>query len=146
MYRERLLESARLKLITTGVLLCLALGATVFCAMQTVQAIQRFEKARNLALSGDVSTIDDWMTLPYIARVYHVPENYLDQWLHISDKQSTRHATLRVLADRFNRPVSGLIRDIQRAIVTYRKQHTPQPHSGNTRHTKGPPLTGRKKP
>ena len=136
--------SARIKLIGTGILLCLALGATIFCALQTVQAIQRFEESRNLATSGDVSTIGDWMTLPYIARVYHVPENYLDQWLHIRDRQSTRHTTLHALADRYNRPVDSLIHDIQRAIVTYRKQHTP--HTGNTQHDKGQPPTGRKKP
>ncbi len=136
--------SARIKLIGTGMLLCLALAATIFCAIQTLQALQRFEKSRNLALSGDVSTIDDWMTLPYIARVYHVPENYLDQWLHIRDRQSTRHTTLHALADRYNRPVDSLIHDIQRAIVTYRKQHAL--HTGNTRQDKGQPPTGRKKP
>ena len=136
--------SARIKLIGTGILLCLALGATIFCAMQTVQAIQRFEESRNLATSGDVSTIGDWMTLPYVARVDHVPENYVDQWVHIRDRQSTRHSTLRALADQYNRPVDSLIHDIQRAIVTYRKQHTP--HTGNTQHDKGQPPTGRKKP
>ncbi len=136
--------SVRIKLIGTGLLLCVALGATIFCAIQTVQAIQRFEETRNLTLSGDVSTISDWMTLPYVARVYHVPENYLDQWLHISNRQSARHATLRSLAGRLNRPVDSLIRDIQKAILTYRKQHAP--HTGNTRPAKGPPSTGRKKP
>ena len=136
--------SARIIRIGTGMLLCLALAATIFCAIQTLQALQRFEKSRNLALSGDVSTIDDWMTLPYIARVYHVPENYLDQWLHIRDRQSTRHTTLHALADRYNRPVDSLIHDIQRAIVTYRKQHAL--HTGNTRQDKGQPPTERKKP
>jgi len=120
--------NARLKLIGTGILLCLALGLTVFCAIQTVQAIQRFEQDRKLAISGDVSTISSWMTVPYIARFYHVPESYLDESLHITNGQSVRHDTLRVLADRVKRPVNSLIHDIQQAILNYRNQR-----SGSTR-------------
>ena len=85
--------NARLKLIGTSVLLCLALGLTVFCAVQTVQAIQSFEKNHNLALSGDVSTIRPWMTLHYISQFYHVPESYLYESLHITDPQSVSPGT-----------------------------------------------------
>jgi hypothetical protein len=115
--------NARLKLIGIGVLLCLALGLTVFCAVQTVQAIQSFEKNHNLALSGDVSTIRSWMTVHYISQFYHVPEMYLDESLHITDAQSVRHVSLQVLANRIKRPVNSLIHDIQQAILNYRKQH-----------------------
>jgi hypothetical protein len=125
--------NARLKLIGTSVLLCLALGLTVFCAVQTVQAIQSFEKNHNLALSGDVSTIRPWMTVHYISQFYHVPESYLYESLHITDPQSVRHISLQVLATHIRRPVNSLIHDIQHAILNYRKQH----HT--TRHTKEPP-------
>ncbi|GAC1568102.1 MAG: hypothetical protein NVS3B14_16210 [Ktedonobacteraceae bacterium] len=116
--------NARQKLIGTSILLCLALGLTVFCAVQTVQAIQRFEQDRKLAMSGDVSTIRSWMTIPYIARFYHVPESYLDEWLHITDARSIQHVPLLALANRSKRPVNNLIHDIQNAILNYRKQQT----------------------
>ncbi len=101
----------------------MALGATIFWAVQTVQAIQRFQEDHALTLAGDVSTIDPWMTIPYISRVYHVPESYLYEWLHITDPRLVRYTSLRALAGRYNLPVDGLISAVQNAIRTYRNQH-----------------------
>ena len=115
--------NARLKLIGTGILLCLALGLTVFCAAQTVQAIKRFEQEHNLAMSGDVSTIRSWMTVPFIAHFYHVPESYLDASLHITNGESVRRFSLQTLASRLKRPLNSVIHDIQNAILSYRKRH-----------------------
>jgi len=116
--------NARLKLVITGILLCLALGLTVFCAVQTVQAFQRFQQEHKLAVTGDVSTIRPWMTVPFIAHFYHVPESYLDQLLHITNDRAVHHLPLRELAAHVNRPVDGLIHDIQHAILNYRKHRT----------------------
>jgi hypothetical protein len=115
------------KLVVTGVLLCLALGATIFLAAETVQAIHHFREQHALRLAGDVSvsTIRPWMTIPYISRAYNVPESYLYESLHITDPKSVRRTSLHSLAARYNRPVDVLIRDIQTAIETYRKQHPP---------------------
>ena len=138
--------SKRMKLIGTGILLCLALGLTTCYAIETVQAAQRFEEKRHLTLSGDVSTIRPWMTVPYIARVYHVPESYLYQWLHITNPQSVRRASLQTLADRYNRPVDSLIHEVQKAILTYRQQHPPRLSSTSRNpHAQAPPSPGRKK-
>lgn len=114
-----------------GVLLCLALGATVFCAVQTVKAIQRFQQEQTLVVAGDVRTIQPWMTIRYISRVYHVPENYLYEWLHITNPQSVRHTSLRSLAKRNNQSLDGLIGEIQTAIETYRKQHPYHPFASS---------------
>jgi hypothetical protein len=114
----------RVKSVILGVLLCLALGATIVAAVTTFKAIQQFRQERALTASGDVSTIRPWMTVPFIADVYHVPENYLYQSLRISNPQPVRHATLRILADRSNRPVNDVIHDLQKAILIYRKQHS----------------------
>jgi hypothetical protein len=119
--------NARLKLVGTGILLCLALGLTIFCSVKTIQAFQKLQQDRKLAISGDVSTISPWMTVPYIARFYHVPESYLDKSLHITNAQSVRHIPLRALADRAKRPVDSLIHDVQHAILNYRKQRARAP-------------------
>jgi hypothetical protein len=91
--------------------------------VQTVKAIQRFEQARILTAAGDVSTIRPWMTIRYIARVYHVPEGYLYESLQIVNSQPTYRTSLRSLAVRYNRSLNGLISDLQTAIKSYRKQH-----------------------
>ena len=125
--------STRSRLFVTSILLCLAIAATIFCAVQTVKAIQHFQQARTLTAEGDVSTIQPWMTVPYISRFYYVPESYLNEQLNITNPESVRHVPLRVLAVRYNRSIDGLIRDIQTAIKTYRKQHS-HSHSLNNLH------------
>jgi hypothetical protein len=117
------LLSTRSRLFVTSILLCLALGATIFCAFQTVRAIQRFQQTRSLAAQRDVSTIEPWMTIHYISRVYAVPERYLIEQLNITDTRPVSHIPLRFLAVRYNRPLDGFIRDVQTAIKVYRKQN-----------------------
>ena len=114
----------RLKFVILGVLLCLSTGAAIFAAVTTYHAIQQFKRERALAQSGDVSTIRPWMTVHFIAETYQVPENYLYQSLHIANPQPVRHATLRVLADHYKRPVNDVIHNIQVAILSYRRQHS----------------------
>jgi hypothetical protein len=132
--------SLRLKLISTGILLCLALGLTVFFAVRTVQAVHLLQQSRGMALSGDVRTIRPWMTIPYISRVYHVPEPYLLQALAISDPASVRHVTLRTLAQRLHRTPDALIQQIQATILKYRQEHPSQPQPGNRYSSRPPPV------
>ena len=115
--------SVRVKLILTGVLLCLALAGVVVATVVTVQAFQRFQQTRNLVLTGDVRSIRPWMTVHYISVIYHVPENYLYQALNISNPPPVK-PSLSLLAQYYNRPVDELIHEIQVAIETYRRQHT----------------------
>ena len=118
------LLSTRTRLFVTSILLCLALGATIFCAVQTVRAIQQFQLTRSQAVQNDVSTIQPWMTIHYISRAYSVPEWYLTEHLNITDSRSVSHVPLRTLAVRYNRSVEGIIRDLQTAIKAYRKQYS----------------------
>ena len=113
----------RLRLFVTSILLCLAIAVTIFCAFQTIRAIQQFQYARSLAYQGDVNTIQPWMTIHYISHVYAVPEGYLVGSLNVADNRPVVHVPLRTLAVRYNRSVDGIIRDLQTAIKIYRKQN-----------------------
>ncbi len=115
--------STRTRLIVTSILLCLAVAVTIFCAVQTIRAIQRFQQAHLQIVQRDVNTIQPWMTIHYISRVYAVPEGYLIEHISITDAGQMSHVPLRTLAVRYNRPVDGLIRELQVAIKTYRKQN-----------------------
>lgn len=114
---------------TKFVCLCLLLGVALVClfftAANTIQAYQQFQQDHQHLVAGDVSTVRFWMTIPYIARVYHVPELCLDQSLHISpsNSQLTKHATLRDIASRSKQPINTIIRDVQRTILNYRQKH-----------------------
>jgi len=76
-----------------------------------------------MVAQGDVSSIQPWMTIHYISRVYSVPESYLIEHLNITDSRPVSHIPLRTLAVRYNRSIDGLIRDVQTTIKVYRKQN-----------------------
>ncbi len=117
--------SVRVKLVLVGVLLVLAVGITIIATLATIQAYQGFQQQSSMLHAGDVRSVSDWMTIPYIARTYHVPEDYLYQWLHITGRQKPVHATLRLLAIRYHRTVNSMIQSVQAAIQAYRAQHPP---------------------
>jgi hypothetical protein len=142
--REVCALSSRLRLIITCALLMVSLGCTAFAARASLGAYQNFQKQSALAKEGDVSTIRPWMTIPYIAHSYNIPESYLYQTLHLASASPSRHVTLHALATRSKRPVQQIIHQVQEAILAYRKQHphaTPAPrrvvHFLNGQHTAG---------
>lgn len=117
----------RVKFLCVSLLLCLALTGMFLSAAGTIQAYQQLQKNHQHILSGDVSTVNSWMTLPYIAQVYHVPANCLTQSLHISDPWLIHHASLRVIADYTRQPLNTLLLNVRNTILTYRKHHTACP-------------------
>ncbi|MDQ6659942.1 MAG: hypothetical protein M3Z24_03125 [Chloroflexota bacterium] len=116
--------SSRRKLVLTGILFVLIVAVTIAAAVATVQTFHNLQRQNALATAGDVHTIRPWMTIPYIAHVYHVPESYLYRSLHLTDAHPPRHMTLQELALRSQRPVNDLIHTIQGSILTYRQQHS----------------------
>jgi hypothetical protein len=118
----------RKKIVIVGVLLLLAVGITVFFAVETMQDLRDFQQQNALAVAGDVHTIQPWMTIPYISHVYSVPEGYLYGTLNLAPTAPHRHITLHSLSISYNRPVNDLIRKIQLAIQTYRRHHPPHRH------------------
>ncbi|MEO8973835.1 MAG: hypothetical protein ABI406_19790 [Ktedonobacteraceae bacterium] len=117
--------TVRVKFVLLGVLLLLAVGVTIIATVATIQAFQGLQQQNSLVHAGDVRSVSDWMTIPYIARTYHVPEDYLYQWLHITDRQKPVHATLRLLAAHYHRTVNNMIQSVQAAIKEYHAQHPP---------------------
>jgi hypothetical protein len=116
--------NVHIKFLCVSLLLCLALAGLLFSATRTIQAYQQLQQSHQRTLSGDVSSIDAWMTFPYIARVYQIPENCLYQSLHLPGSWTVRHSTLRVIADHYTRSVDSVIKDVQQVILRYRRDHT----------------------
>lgn len=114
-----------MKFALIGVLLLLAVGMTIIATLATIQAFQGYQQQSSMLHAGDVRSVSDWMTIPYIARTYHIPEDYLYQWLHITGKQKPVHATLRLLAAHYHRTVNSVIQSVQAAIKAYHAQHPP---------------------
>jgi hypothetical protein len=113
----------RTKLSFLCFLLLLMLGILAFTTVNTFQAVRNFQQQYSALQAGNVKTIHSWMTIPVISHIYHVPENYLYRTLHISNPGQHRHATLDEIATSKRQPVDHVIRTIQYAILTYRKEH-----------------------
>lgn len=74
-------------------------------------------------LAGDVGTVGSWMTLPYVAHVYHVPAACLDQSLDVARPALQKHATLGYLASYYKKNVTNVIHTVQATILNYRTWH-----------------------
>ena len=76
-------------------------------------------------------TVRPWMTLPFIARAYHVPEPVLLRALGI-DRQQADHHSLEEIADAQRTSTDSVITALRAAIHEYHGAHppTPTPASG----------------
>ncbi|MEO7020213.1 MAG: hypothetical protein ABI234_08695 [Ktedonobacteraceae bacterium] len=123
--------SVRQKLLAVSLLLCVALASVIFAAVSTVQAYQQFTQDHQRVVAKDVSTVGPWMTIPYIAHAYSVPESCLSQSLHITKPVLKYRASLRFIADYSRRPLDSVMRDVRTTIQVYRQHHlvcpTPTP-------------------
>jgi hypothetical protein len=109
------------KFTYTCLLLCVAMILTGFTATGTIQAYQHFQQDHRRIQAGDATTVRSWMTIPYVSHVYRVPEPCFTQNLQLNNRWLVEHATLRVVADDYHRPLQRLLVDIQHVIVTYRR-------------------------
>lgn len=111
-----------IKFLYTSLLLFLALWLTFSTASGTIRAYQQFQQDHQRVQSGDATTVRPWMTIPYVAHLYKVPEPCFTRNLNLNDHWLVEHATLRVLADHYQRPLDRLVRDVQDVIQGYRRK------------------------
>ncbi len=128
--------SARARIIVISALLVLAIASTVLAATSTVEAFHAFQRQRTLVKIGDVSTVRAWMTVPYIARVYHVPQSSMYSALHLARTSVASHMTLSEVAQHNHQPITKIIQVVQRSILQYRRQHLHPPTPTPTIHAR----------
>lgn len=129
--------SERVKLGLLCLLLLLTLSALAFTTANAFQAARSFQRQYSAVKSGDVNAIHPWMTIHVVSSICHVPEGYLYRSLGMKYSVMLRHATLYELADRKHQPVDQVVRTVQHAVLTYRKEHhhisSPTPPGHNAR-------------
>ncbi len=116
----------RIQVLLTAVLLALALGLTLLTAQASVQAVSTWQQQQTVVAADDPSSVGSWMTLPYIAQVYHVPENDLSHALHLQGVRQDQQTPLSGLALGSHRSVKALMIEVQVTIQIYRNFHPPQ--------------------
>ncbi len=120
-------ETLVILLIVAGFILTAFFGVRVLRSAAQLHQI----RDRRVLQPGvtDVNLIRGWMTIPYIARAYRVPEQDLWQGLGIPE-QSNRHKSLHALDLEYARGQPGaIINQVKTIISEYQSQHptTPTP-------------------
>jgi len=108
--RERILS---IGLIVTGLVLVLGFG------MRTVESYNRIQQTKLEPGVADVETIRGWMTIPYIATVYGMPEEYLFEQLRIPPEGYRTKSLNQMYVGK-----EAAIRQVVKAIIRqYRAEH-----------------------
>ncbi|WP_201364475.1 hypothetical protein [Dictyobacter formicarum] len=131
-------QSMQRRFIIISFFLILSLGATVIATNATIDAVQNVHQHQIMAHEGDVHLIRQWMTIPYVAHVYRVPDSILYSALKLKNDTVTRHSTLQTIALQRKQSPDVIIHTLQVTILKYRKSHpfkpypTPAVHGGGS--------------
>ena len=121
--RKMSTKTIQMRFIIICFFLVLSLGATFIATNATINDVKTIHQHQEMAHRGDVRLVRQWMTIPYVAHVYHVPAAVLYSSLQLKDTLANQHSTLQTLALQRKQSVDIVITKIQEAILTYRKSH-----------------------
>jgi hypothetical protein len=122
----------------------IALGVlfTAFFGMRVLHAFKKFDGHHPLPpgrpgkVETDVEFIRNWMTVPFIAELYHVPEPALFDALKIPPDKKNREKSLRDLNREFYPDANGYVLETVKATV---KKLQPPPTPDSAPQTVSPP-------
>ncbi len=102
-------------------LILLGLVVVVFFGLRTVRAFRQFHGHRppppfNEHVETDVELIRDWMTIPFIAKMYHVPPPVLFDSLGIREL-GNKQKSLKQLNEEYYPQAEGVVLEKIKATV-----------------------------
>lgn len=104
----------------------------IFFGMRAFHAFRKFNGHRppppsSEFIETDVELIRDWMTIPFIARMYFVPEKFIYEALDISPKDN-RDKSLAEINDEYFPETDGLVIElVKAAVLAHQPPPTPVP-------------------
>jgi len=72
-----------------------------------------------MAASTDVTLIRDWMTVPYIARTYGLPDRALFEALNIPEKENRKKSLAEINEEYFPEEDGFVLARVQEAILAF---------------------------
>ena len=122
----------RQKNFVTG-LIILGLIFVIFFGLRTARAFRQFREHRpppplaSEDIETDVDLIRDWMTIPFISKMYHVKPHILFEALEIPE-QGNREKSLRQLNEEYYPQAEGIvIENIKAAVLAAQAAPADQP-------------------
>jgi hypothetical protein len=99
--------------------------------LRTIRSSIRLQKMGLKPGTTDVEAIRGWMTVPYIARAYGVPEAYLFQELAIPAEKNQQKSLAQINRDYAFGKKGVIVEAVKAAIKKYQTEHplpSPSPH------------------
>lgn len=119
--------------ILVVVLVLIGLLITVFFGMRALHALRRFNGHRPPPpgkVETDVELIRDWMTVPFISRMYRVPDEIIFQALGIPPKNNRDKSLLDLNREYYPDTEGFVIAQVKSTILAH--QPPPEPASAPT--------------
>jgi hypothetical protein len=111
-FLQRVLVSA---LIIFGIWIAAFFGLRTFHAYREVSE-HRPPPFKNEHSETDVQLIEDWMTVPFVAKMYHISPHVIFDALHIPS-EGNKEKSLKQLGEKYFPTTPGYVLGIVRAVV-----------------------------
>ena len=112
-FLQRILVSA---LIIFGIWIAAFFGLRTFHAYREVREHRPPPPFKNERAETDVQLIEDWMTIPFIAKMYHVPAPILFDALNIPF-DGNKEKSLKQLNEKYFPDTPGFVLDLVKTTV-----------------------------
>lgn len=119
----------RQQLALIAALLALGFGMVALFGLRAARSYDRLQCESPPDALADAADIRGWMTLPYIARAYRVPEDMLYQALALP-KQGNERLSVKQIVATYGRDPQATREQIQQALLRGRASTTPAPGDG----------------
>jgi hypothetical protein len=119
------------KKLAAGLLVGLGLVIVLFFSLRIIHVIRRWNgppHPQPRATTTDTTLIRDWMTIPYIAHTYAVPDRMLFKVLEIPEQENRTKSLIDINNKYFPGQKGFVITRIQQAILEF-QAHAPLPDS-----------------
>lgn len=123
--RSRWEKTFTTSLIVVGIILILFFG---FRAVRSFLRIQFTSLEPGVT---DVELIRGWMTIPYIATAYGVPEEYIFEQIGVPQAGNQDKGLRRLNFDYFDGEPEAILKAVQEAIKQYQAEHPPPTETDN---------------
>ncbi|MCI0643389.1 MAG: hypothetical protein L0346_00700 [Chloroflexi bacterium] len=120
--------SRRERILTIG-LIVLGLILIGFFGFRAVRSFLRIQLTSLEPGVTDVELIRGWMTVPYIATAYGVPEEYIFEQIGVPQEGNQEKALRRLNFDYFEGEPGAILEAVQAAIRRYQAEHPPTPET-----------------
>lgn len=126
------------RVIPLTALLALSIVLLLIVGLRLVRATLEMRNLRQVR-AGEAVGVRPWMTVPYIAHTYGVPEEELFAALNLPDTHRNRRAPLQALAARHDRDLAADIATLNATVDARRGPVSPRPPPARPRPPTPPP-------